>query len=73
MVILQLVPTTNFWLQMTFATKILIVALNKTHVRLVTNNKEFLDEKKIQQNTPSSFEWSYTFYHLQLGFEFFGE
>jgi hypothetical protein len=44
MAILQLVPMTNFQLQVTFATKILIVTLT-----LVTNNNEFWMKERVNK------------------------
>jgi hypothetical protein len=49
MAILQLIHATNFELQATFTTKILIVALNKLHLTLVVNDKEFWMKEKVNK------------------------
>jgi hypothetical protein len=43
--------------------------------RIDTSHKQqqILDGRKNQQNTPSSFDWSYMYCHLQLKCDFFGE
>ncbi len=42
-----MIPMTNFLSQVTFTTKILIVALDKSHVIVVVNDKEFWMKKKV--------------------------
>jgi hypothetical protein len=49
MAILQLIHSTNFELQVTFTTKILIVTLNKLHLTLVVNDKEFWMQEKVNK------------------------
>ncbi len=49
MVILQLVHATNFQLQATFATKILIVALDKSQTTLVANDNKFWMKEKVNK------------------------
>jgi len=49
MAILQLVSATNFLLQATFATKILIVTLDKSQTTLVANDNEFWMKEKVNK------------------------
>jgi hypothetical protein len=49
MAILQLVSAINFYLQATFATKILIVALDKSQTTLIVNDNEFWMKEKIKK------------------------
>ncbi len=49
MAILQPVHATKFQLQATFATKILIVALDKSHRTLVANDNEFWMKEKVNK------------------------
>jgi hypothetical protein len=45
----KLVYTIKIYSQATLATKILLIALNKLHETLVTNDNRVLDERKSQQ------------------------
>jgi hypothetical protein len=49
MAILQLVPLTNFQLETTFVSKILIATLDKSHVTLVVNDMEFWMKEKVNE------------------------
>jgi hypothetical protein len=52
-------------------TKIPLVALDKLHATLVTNDNEFWMKEKVKQNTPSSFDWLYMYCHLWLKCNYF--
>jgi len=51
---------------MTFATKLSLVALDKSHKTLVTNDKRILDERKSQQIQVHPLTPMYTYCHMQL-------
>jgi hypothetical protein len=55
-----------------FVARILMVTLEKTHVTLVTNDKDFEWKKKSMKYT-FILDWPYMYCHLQLGCDFLGE
>jgi hypothetical protein len=60
----QLVSLTKIKSQATFATKISLVVLDKSHETLVTNDKGLLDEIKNQQIKVHPFTPFSTYYHM---------